>query len=319
MPSSKSKSSYKTVGITVGDPAGIGPEVTARALTRASLRRLARFKIFGEQSLFKKYRFPVAKNCELIDLGRLKAGRIPLGQATDASASASLRYLQAAVRSLKDKTMDALVTAPVCKEAIAALGERFDGHTEYLAEAFQTRDFEMMFVAPSGLRVIIVTRHIPLCDVSRAVSKEKVYRTIALAHRVLKAQFHIPGPRIAVCGLNPHAGEGGLIGNEEITRIIPAIALAQKEGIKASGPFSADTIFAPRKAGQFDLIVAMYHDQGLAPVKALFFNRLVNVTIGLPFVRTSPAHGTAFDIAGKNRADPASMIEAIRFAATHSR
>ena len=243
--------------------------------------------------------------------------KIKIGTPTQDSARLSLLFLDKAIELLKHNDISALVTAPVCKEAINGLGVSFRGHTEYLAEAFHIKRYDMMFVTPK-LKTIIVTRHIPIDQVSKALSIKKILDTIELTDQVLRKDFRIKSPRIGVCGLNPHAGEGGLMGKEEATKIIPAIKKARQKGINVTGPLSGDTAFYARKAEGFDTIIAMYHDQGLIPVKTLAFNQAVNLTIGLPFIRTSPAHGTAFDIAGKNKADASSMREAIQLASVLS-
>ena len=300
------------VGITIGDPAGIGPEVIAKSLQSDSIKRLGSYKIIGDKDLlpFKIFK---GSRCSLIDLNQSLKGKFKMGHPNRFSARASLNYLNKAIDLLKIKEIDCLVTAPVSKEAISSLGERFEGHTEYLAKAFGVQEYEMMFVSPK-LRTIIVTRHIPLKDVSQTITPRKVYQTICLAEKALKRYFRIRKPRVAICGINPHAGEGGTIGHEEKTKIIPAVHKAQQKGMDVLGPLAADTIFIPHIAPKFDCIIAMYHDQGLIPIKTQYFGQTVNLTIGLPFIRTSPAHGPAFDIAGQNKADPSSMSEAIRLA-----
>ncbi|MBI5024052.1 MAG: 4-hydroxythreonine-4-phosphate dehydrogenase PdxA [Candidatus Omnitrophica bacterium] len=308
-----SRSSNKAIGITLGDPAGIGAEVTAKALANPSLRRAARITIIGDGCLFRKY-FPVRyKNCVFIDVGCLRAGEFRIGRPSRLTGKASVAYLQTAIDLVKRGQLSALVTAPVCKEAIGKTIPSFHGHTEFLAEAFGAKDIGMMFVS-GPLRVLLVTRHIPLEQVSRAINAEVVFRAIRSTDTALKKHFCLKKPLIGVCGLNPHAGEGGTLGREEIRRIIPAIKRARSHGMRVQGPFPADTIFYPHNSRHFDALLAMYHDQGLIPVKTLYFRKLVNLTIGLPFVRTSPAHGTAFDIAGKNKADASSMVEAVKLA-----
>jgi len=304
------------IGITLGDPAGIGPEVVAKALRSPAVRRLARFHIIGDARTIHRYFPREAVNCSYENLAA--PGAFHAGAPNRASAAASLTFLTKAVALLRQKKIDALVTAPVCKESISHLGKKFHGHTEFLARAFGVKNFEMMFTSDS-LKTVIITRHVPLTQVSRRLSPAKIYRTIVTVDKTLKRLFGIKKPHIAVCGLNPHAGEGGLIGREEITKIIPAIQKARRRGIRLSGPLAADTLFASPKAKQYDTVIAMYHDQGLIPVKTLYFRKVTNLTLGLPFVRTSPAHGTAFDIAGKNKADASSMAEAIKLAARLSR
>ena len=283
-----SKSKNKIIGITIGDPSGIGPEIVAKALRHPSLKRI-NLRIIGET---KKY---------------------PLGQVNNHSGQASLKFLDQAVELLKTKEITALVTAPVCKEAICLTDPTFHGHTEFLAKAFHCPHVDMMFVAEK-LRTVIVTRHLPLKNVSKALTKKSILQSITLTHQALKDYFKIKNPQIAVCGLNPHAGEGGTIGDEEMKIIIPAIQQAKKKKMNIIGPLAADTLFSPKIKHSYDAVIAMYHDQGLIPIKTLYYPNLVNLTLGLPFIRTSPAHGTAFDIAGKNKADPTSMIEAIKLA-----
>jgi len=309
-----SKNKKPVIGITMGDPAGIGPEIIAKSLRNPSLRKSARFQMIGNAKIFANYFKQSFPHCSIIDISERSHDKIRIAHPNAVSAEASFQYLQVAVDLLKKKEIDALVTGPVCKEAISSLGHGFfSGHTEFLADSFAIKNFDMMFVC-SSLKTVVVTRHIPLSDVSKALSKEKIYKTIELVNNTLKKIFKIKRPCIAICGLNPHAGEGGSIGKEEITKIIPAIKKARKNRINAQGPFPADTIFSPEIARKFDIVVTMYHDQGTIPVKTLAFNGLVNFTIGLPFIRTSPAHGTAFNIAGKNRANPSSMMEAIKLA-----
>lgn len=285
------RSNKRVIGITTGDPAGIGPEITAKAIR--SLPRLP--------------------GAELHVINEKAFGIVP-GRSSKKSAQAALNALHEAIQLLKLKKINALVTAPLSKESICTLGIDFVGHTEYLADAFKCKKFAMMFVSPK-LKTMIVTRHLPLKAVPKAINSKNILEAIELMDGALKKHFKIPRPVIAVCGLNPHAGEGGRLGTEEIKIIIPTIQTARKNGINVIGPLAADTLFSPDLPHKYDAVVAMYHDQGLIPVKTLDFSRVVNLTIGLPFIRTSPAHGTAFDIAGKNKANPASMIEAIKLAA----
>lgn len=308
MPTSKSNS--RVIGITLGDPGGIGPEVVAKALSRPTVRRLARFVVIGDEGACTVPHSPAVSR-HLVD--GLGAGGARIGKTSVVNGRAALQYLETAVELLKARRIDALVTAPVSKEAIMLSRSTFIGHTEFLAEAFDNEEVGMMFVN-GPLRTIICTRHIPLKDVPKTVTTEAVLTAIRLADRALKTHFGIRRPRIAVCGLNPHAGESGRMGTEEKQVIAPALSRARRGGITATGPFAADTLFIPSRLSDYDCVVAMYHDQGLIPVKTLAFDSVVNLTIGLPFVRTSPAHGTAFDIAGKDLADPASMIAAIRVA-----
>lgn len=214
----------------------------------------------------------------------------------------------------RDPALDAIVTAPISKASWSLAGmKRFPGHTELLADRTGARRYAMLFVAP-GLRVVLATIHLPLMDIRNVLTIGKVFDPIDLGSQSLTGDFGIASPRIAVCGLNPHASEGGLFGDEEARLIEPAIRLARDQGIDASGPWPADTVFNAAREGRFDLVVAMYHDQGTIPIKLLARDEGVNMTLGLPIIRTSPDHGTAFDIAGKNCANPGSMTAAIRLA-----
>lgn len=277
----------------MGDPRGIGPEVVLRSIAAREISSLGNIILIGDRRLLKQRRFPV------VDIPYKDPGE------------GSLRFLERGIDLIKGGIADALVTAPLSKEAVSRYHKGFRGHTEYLADSFGVKRFDMMFVS-GKMRMSLVTRHVPLKDVSAAINKDNVLSSIELLNQTLKEKFNIKRPKIAVWGLNPHAGEGGLLGSEEDESIIPAIKKALKKGVDVRGPFPADTFFVHDKG--FDGIVAMYHDQGLTPVKAIYFNDLVNFTAGLPFIRTSPVHGTAFDIAGKGLADPASMKAAIRLA-----
>lgn len=308
-----SRSANKVVGITIGDPAGIGPEVTAKALSKVVSKTRARFLVITDETSYKKYFFRLRKGIDYCIVPACKPHGYSSGKPTARSAGLALKFLEQAVVLLKDKSIQALVTAPLAKEYVDALQPGFLGHTEYLADAFRVKKFDMMFVADE-LKTVIVTRHVAIKDVPKLITRRKVFDTITLVEGSLRGQFKIKHPRIAVCGLNPHAGEGGKFGREEIESIIPAIKQAARQGINASGPWSGDTMFVPKKRKAFDAVVCMFHDQGLIAPKALYFDSVVNLTIGLPFVRTSPAHGTAFDIAGKNKADASSMVSAIELA-----
>jgi 4-hydroxythreonine-4-phosphate dehydrogenase len=305
------KSNNKLIGITIGDPCGIGPEIVAKALQSPQING-AQLAVIADEQVMRRFSLKLPRGSRFIDVGNKFSRDCVLGKVSKASGQCALSYLNEAVRLIKRKEIAALVTAPVHKEAIALTKKSFHGHTEFLAQAFQRKHVDMMFVCDQ-LKTVIATRHLPISQVSKNLTKKSIVQTIELTHQSLKNYFRIANPRIVVCGLNPHAGEGGTIGGEEISVIIPAILQARKKGIHASGPFSADTLFYPEHLKGFDAVIAMYHDQGLIPMKAMYFKKLVNLTIGLPFVRTSPAHGTALDIAGKNKADPSSMIEAIKF------
>ena len=322
----------------MGDPLGIGAEVIVKALADRSLRGLASWRIYGvgerleEAARSAGLAWPFdgegspaegarAGAVVLIEPDRAVwsqgsvAGR---PRATAESGLASMWFLERAIADCKREPgdpmrADALVTGPISKEAWSLAGfGRYPGHTELLAESFGAGRVRMMFEAP-GLRTILVTTHIPLARVPETLTAERVLETI-LAGSEACVCLGVERPRIAVCGLNPHAGEGGLFGDEEPRAIVPAIERARAMGLAVSGPHPGDTVFTAARAGKHDLVVAMYHDQGLIPVKLLAFDRAVNVTVGLPIVRTSPDHGTAYDIARTNRADPGSMKAAIELA-----
>ncbi len=290
----------KCIAITMGDPRGIGPEVITKALQQRNILSLGKFVVIGSRKLLRN----------------IKAAVIDISYRTPGEGS--LKFLDKGIQLIKEKIADALVTAPLSKETVSGYHKNFLGHTEYLANSFYVKRFAMMFVSPQ-VRLLLVTRHVALNKVSKLITKGAVFSSIGLMQETLQQRFGLSRPRIAVLGLNPHAGEKGLLGTEEIKYIIPAIHQAKRQGIKVEGPFPADTFFI--QWGQlhncpplFDGIVAMYHDQGLAPMKGMYFKELVNFTAGLPFVRTSPVHGTAFDIAGRGLADPSSMIAAIKLA-----
>ncbi len=279
------------VAITVGDPAGIGPEIAARAARDARVRAACDPILYAS-----KEREPVA-----------------LGTASAVAGRAAYDAVVRAVEDAMKGGVDAIATAPINKEAFRLAGLPWVGHTDLLAHLTGASRVAMMFYA-DALRVVLATIHIPIAHVPRALTKDTMEATITLTARELP-RFGIPAPRIGVAGLNPHAGEHGLFGSEEEDAIAPAIAAARARGVDVSGPFPADTLFLRATRGEFDVIVACYHDQGLIPVKLLTFGQAVNVTLGLPIVRTSVDHGTAFDIAGTGTADPGSMIAAVLLAA----
>ncbi len=307
-----------TVGITMGDPAGIGPEVVLKALRDGEIQRLANFLIIGNSQVFEKTarlsKISLKKGITLLDTGAIP--KLVFGRAIPAYGKVALECIKEALQLIKSRKIDVLVTAPVNKHTLnqALLpGRFFRGHTEYLADATNTKDVAMMLLGGSRLRVVLATRHIALKDVAKTLTKRQIYQAIRLAADALQRYFAIPHPRIGVCGLNPHCGDGGIIGKEEPRIIQPAIARA-KHFANIIGPLPADTLFYFALQGKFDACIAMYHDQGLIPLKMLALHQGVNLTLGLPFVRTSPDHGTAYDIAGKNKANPGSMIAAIKLA-----
>lgn len=310
-------SSKRRILITMGDPSGIGPEVTVKALSDLGISKLAHFQVIGDFFVIDKVRKSLRAKTEisLLDLANVRTTDFAFGIQKPALGKASMEYVDKALEILKAGEAAALVTAPVNKSSIRSAGfKEFEGHTEYLAQmSGHETEFAMMFVGEK-LKITLVTRHIALKDVARSLTIDSIYRTIRITHEHLIKYFGIKNPKIAVAGLNPHAGDGGLFGDEEERVIIPAIRKTSV-GIKnIYGPVSPDAVFYDALKGKFDAVVAMYHDQALAPFKTLYFNDGVNLTLGLPFIRTSPDHGTAFDIAGKGIADPTSMKEAIKLA-----
>ena len=245
-----------------------------------------------------------------LDLDLLPAN-LPIGEISAEAGHAAFTYLKEAIELAKEKKIDAICTAPLNKEAMHKGGHKYPGHTEILADLTNTQDYSMMLSAPN-LKVIHVTTHVGILDAVKMINPERVYHVIKLAHDTLK-KAGLPSPKIAVCGINPHAGENGLFGyGEEEEKVIPGVEKAQGEGINVVGPLPADTLFFRAVRGDFDIVVAMYHDQGHGPVKVLGLDVGVNITVGLPIIRTSVDHGTAFDIAGKGIADEKSLIAAIR-------
>ena len=282
------------IAITVGDPAGIGPEIARKAAASPSVIACCRPVLYGPWSEEALAAFPP-------------------GRPTAASGAAAYEAIDAAVRDAREGRVAAIATGPVSKEALAMAGYPWKGHTDLLAHLTGASRVAMMFWSPR-LRVVLATVHLPLSEVPAALTAGKLRDAVELSHLELP-KFGVAAARIGVAALNPHAGEGGLMGHEEDTVMRPAIAELRAEGIDVTGPFPADTLFVRAARGEFDVIVAAYHDQGLIPVKLLGFGAAVNVTLGLPIVRTSVDHGTAYDIAGKNEADEGSLIEAVMLAA----
>lgn len=307
------------VAITIGDPFGIGPEIVLKALASQRLKGLADFLIAGDisaldaASKFLKIDLRLGKDDLMLDLNLIGKKKIGCGRPSKLSGSASLAYIDCGLGLIKEKRADCLVTAPVSKEAISRSGIKFLGHTEYIAEKFGIRRFAMMLIG-GPLKVTLVTRHISISAVPKAVTKGEILNCIGLSYRALKRYFGIRSPRIGVASLNPHGGEAGTIGIEEKDIIKPAVNEAKKRFKGIIGPISSEALFCDAYRGRLDCVIAMYHDQGLAPLKMVARDESVNVTLGLPFVRTSPGHGTAFDIAGKGIASADSMMEAIKLA-----
>jgi len=319
------------ITITMGDPAGIGPEVILKALLQGDIYQVCRPIVLGDINVlrmvskklgplsFRTIETPseVTGNPGLVDVisvSNLKRDSFVPGRPTVPGGKAMVDYIIKAVDFNKDGQVSAMVTCPISKELMHKAGYRFDGHTELLASLTNTIDYGMM-LANESLRVSLVTIHCALKEVPQRLNKALILKTIRLTYRTLEEDFAIKKPHVAVAGLNPHAGEAGLFGLEDKEIIQPAVDEARTEGLLVDGPFPADTIFYHAVNGKFDAVVAMYHDQGLIPVKLLHFSDSVNITLGLPIVRTSVDHGTAYDIAGKGVADPSSLIAAIRMAA----
>ena len=315
------------VGITQGDGNGIGYEVIIKSLADARILDSFTPVIYGSSKIFGFYR-KLVNNIEQMDTHVISTARdarekrinivnclpdnvfVEPGQATAESAKAAMTALSRAVQDIKDGLIDVLVTAPINKKAMVGEGFGYTGHTEYLQNEFGVPEITM-FMVSERIKVGVVTEHIPLKEVPAAVTKDKILGKLRLMTQSLKRDFGVDQPKIAVLSLNPHSGDGGLLGDEEQTTIIPAIEEARAEGLLAYGPYSPDGFFGLGNYQKFDATLAMYHDQGLEPFKALAFDDGVNFTAGLPIVRTSPDHGTAYDMAGRDEADPRSMMSAI--------
>jgi 4-phospho-D-threonate 3-dehydrogenase / 4-phospho-D-erythronate 3-dehydrogenase len=331
------------LGVTMGDGAGVGPEIIARAAAEPKVRAMCRPVVIGAAETMREALALIGSpltlhavqrlaDClwtdgtlEALDLANLDMATLPRGEVSAAAGRAAYEYIERAVRLATSGEIEAIVTAPVNKEALAAAGVPHSGHTEILAQLSDTRDFAMLLMGKE-LKVIHVTTHVALRRVPDLVTRERVLKTIRLAQRTLE-DLGQPQGRIAVAGLNPHAGEDGLFGDEERHHIVPAIEAARADGLNITGPLPADTLFSRARGGEFDIVVAMYHDQGHIPVKTLGFEydeatkkwtglSGVNVTVGLPFLRVSVDHGTAFDRAWKGVANHESMVEALEIATT---
>jgi 4-hydroxythreonine-4-phosphate dehydrogenase len=320
------------VGITIGDPAGIGPEIVLKAVAEPAVCAACQPIIIADASELRRQAAALGLPCgfrtvaenkivetgaqdEIIicDVGSL-SGPVEWGSLSEQAGRAAISFIEAGARLCLARQLDAMATAPVNKEALRLARSPFAGHTDMLTSLCGARDSLMCFFA-GDLRVILLTIHVSLADAIKAVTAERVSESIKLADRELK-RFGLPCPRIAVAGLNPHAGEHELFGSEEARQMRPAIEECRsRAGIDVTGPYPADTLFVRAHRGEFDAVLACYHDQGLIAVKCLAFGQAVNVTLGLPIIRTSVDHGTAFDIAGRGLADHSSMVEAIKLAA----
>ena len=319
------------IAITMGDPAGIGAEVIVKALADPILRHRARYIIYGLNEMLS-YAADLAEfdvfwwrdqyngrlrsyphDVVVVDYDQYSMLGTVLRAPSKMGGEASMRFCMDAIEAANRKLVDAVVTAPIAKESWKLAGYHYPGHTELFAQRTGARRYAMMFTG-GPLKVVLATVHMPLMGLWGRLNIGAVFQPIELLQQAMVEWFDTLKPRIAVCGLNPHASENGQFGDEEERIITPAITMACEQGIDASGPYPPDTIFLAARDGKYDAVVAMYHDQGLIPIKLLAFDQAVNLTIGLPIIRTSPDHGTAFDIVGRNRANPGSMRAAIELA-----
>ena len=324
------------LALTMGDPAGIGPEIIVKALAHHRIWRVCRPVVVGSLPIMRRTAAALKIPITPVTIGGLdgsietkiiKRGTLPIfdpfvspmkrfrqGKPSAISGAAAVQCIKTAVEWARNGYARGMVTAPINKQAIRLAGFAYPGHTEMLASLTGSKEVGMMILG-GPLKILFATTHLAIRDLSQAITKDRVTRAIRLAHRGLRTFFDIRHPRIGVAGLNPHAGEAGLFGQEETRVIAPAVKRARASRIRCSGPHPADTLFGKAMRGQYDGIVAMYHDQGLVALKTVAFGHCVNLTVGLPFIRTSVDHGTAYDIVGKGKADPSSLIEAITLAA----
>ncbi len=328
----KSLKNLPTIGITMGDPVGIGPEILVKALNDRKIYTICKPVIIGDSSVIQqalkllnfnhtriniiddpaegRYKF----NClDIIDISNIKRECSKLRQPDIETGTVMKAYIIKAVDLALKKQISALVTCPITKTALKLAGSKFHGHTELIAHQSKTRHYAMM-MAGEKLKVVLVTVHIPLSLVQERLTADEIFTKITLTHTSLKERFHIKNPKIAVAGLNPHAGEAGMFGFEELNIISPAVKLAQKKGLTVVGPLPPDTVFYQAVNGKYDAVICMYHDQGAIAFKLIHFKDGVNTTLGLPIIRTSVDHGTAYDIAWRGIADPLSLIQAIKMA-----
>ena len=333
---SLSSHSRPRLALTLGDPNGIGPEVALKCFADAALRQTTALVAVGSAAVLRAHADVLGvggveiraveampeqiseDGITVLEVTEGEAPEVQLGRVTEAGGRLAMRAVEAAVDLCRTGAADAMVTAPISKEAIARAGYTAPGHTEFIAARTGSAGHTMMMVA-GDLRVGLVSGHVPLRTVPETVTAEAITQKLRIIYQSLTGDFGIGAPRIAVLALNPHAGDGGLLGDEEERILAPALEAARREGYPAAGPFPADGFFGTRQHERYDAILAMYHDQGLVPFKALSFGRGVNYTAGLPIVRTSPDHGTAFDLAGQGAASAGSMASAIRLAAQIAR
>ena len=332
-PDFRLKKNLPLIAITMGDPAGVGPEISCIALSKSEIYKICKPLIFGDINIINKASDSLNLNLqpqeidspenasfeyekpEVISLSDINSNKLIPGVPTSENGKAMLSYINKSIEFALDNRIHGIVTSPITKTALKMAGSKFHGHTELFAKATDTTDYNMMFIGKK-LKVVLVTIHISLSEVPKAISIDNIFQTIQTTHSTLQNKFNIKEPELAVAGLNPHAGENSMFGNEEATIITPAINMAKKAGFNVSGPIPPDTLFySAIKNQNYDCVVAMYHDQGLIPFKMLHFDDGINTTIGLPIIRTSCDHGTAYDIAWKGTANPKSLIAAIKSAA----
>jgi 4-hydroxythreonine-4-phosphate dehydrogenase len=335
-PDERNKRHKPILGITMGDPAGIGPEVIAKALKGTTLRRICSPIVIGSEEVMRrtvkglklklavravKGHEPVARRVDeiaVLDPLEHPLGDFRTGVAAAETGAASVAFIRKAVQLAQGGCLDGMVTGPINKEAINMAGCHYPGHTELLADLTKAQESGMMIIG-GPLKIMFVTTHVAMKDLPSLLTQASIEKGIRLAHMAMTTLFGVKTPRIGIAALNPHAGEQGLFGDEEARVILPASRAAQRQGILASDPMPADTLFGKAARGDYDAVVALYHDQGLIPLKMVAFGSCVNLTVGLPIIRTSVDHGTAFDIVGKGIADAGSLIEAVKLAARLAR
>ena len=330
MSENKRAASGPVIGVTMGDPSGIGPEIILKSFGNEQIMN-SRIIVIGDYNIMqsaydmldiKSFRLAPVKNTaeitfnpeilNILNPDLINSGKLQPGKVNAESGSAAFECLRKAIDLAKNKEIDAIATAPLNKEALHLAGHKYAGHTEILADLTRTRDYAMLLY-DKKLSVIHVSTHISILEAITGLKKERIEKVIGLAEYSMKRLLG-KSPRIAVAGLNPHSGENGLFGDEEIRKIIPAIKAMQAKGLNVEGPVPPDTVFLKAVNGMYDVVVAMYHDQGHIPLKLLGFSTGVNITVGLPFIRTSVDHGTAFEIAWQGKASEESMVEAIKLA-----
>lgn len=299
----------------MGDPGGIGAEVIMKSIARSEIRGICSPIIYGDPGILNEAGKLAGTDIEIRikSVTEIDKSDLTVGAPSLKGGQSSILCIKEAVKDALEGETDAIVTAPISKESIHLAGAMYPGHTEMLKDLTRAPKVAMLFEG-GEFRVALATIHCALSEVPKLITEERVLDTIELTYNYLVGLENIPSPRIVVCGLNPHAGESGILGREEIERIVPAIRKARERGIDAAGPLPADTVFYRARQGIWDAVIAMYHDQGLAPFKMVSFEDGVNVTLGLPIIRTSPDHGTAFDISWTGKANPSSMVSAIKVA-----